>query len=142
MRWLLLMQSKALGRAGCHSCSTWAQELQAPEYRLSGCGTWAQLLCSMWNLPGSGIEPVFPALADGFFTTEPPGKSLNHMCFCPLPWYSREPCQKFSGKKIIMYRHTVEKEMTTHPSIPAWRIPWIEEPGRLQCMESQESDMT
>ena len=41
-----------------------------------------------------------------------------------------------------MYRHTMEKEMTTHSSILAWRIPWIEEPGRLQCMESQESDMT
>ena len=24
---------------------------QAPEHRLSNCGTWAQLLCSMWNLP-------------------------------------------------------------------------------------------
>ena len=28
----------------------------------------------MWDLPGSGIEPVSPALAGGFFTTEPPGK--------------------------------------------------------------------
>ena len=29
----------------------------------------------MWNLPRPGIEPVSPALAGGFFTTEPPGKS-------------------------------------------------------------------
>ena len=28
----------------------------------------------MWDLPESGIEPVSPALADGFFTPEPPGK--------------------------------------------------------------------
>ena len=28
----------------------------------------------MWNLPGAGIEPVSPALAGGFLTTEPPGK--------------------------------------------------------------------
>ena len=28
----------------------------------------------MWNLPRSGIEPVSPALAGGYFTTEPPGK--------------------------------------------------------------------
>ena len=34
----------------------------------------------------------------------------------------------------------LEKEMTTHSS--AWRIPWTEEPGRLQCMVSQELDMT
>ena len=29
----------------------------------------------------------------------------------------------------------LEKEMTTHFSIFAWRIPWTEEPGRLQFME-------
>ena len=28
----------------------------------------------MWDLPGLGIEPMSPALAGGFFTTEPPGK--------------------------------------------------------------------
>ena len=35
-----------------------------------------------------------------------------------------------------------EKEMATHSSILAWRIPWTEEPGRLQSMESQELGMT
>ena len=30
----------------------------------------------MWDLPGPGIKPVSPALAGGFFTTEPPGKLL------------------------------------------------------------------
>ena len=30
----------------------------------------------MWDLPGSGIEPVSPSLAGKFFTTEPPGKPL------------------------------------------------------------------
>ena len=29
----------------------------------------------MWDLPGSGVEPMSPALAGGFFTTEPPGKA-------------------------------------------------------------------
>ena len=28
-------------------------------------GAWALLLCSMWDLPGPGIEPVSPALAGG-----------------------------------------------------------------------------
>ena len=36
----------------------------------------------------------------------------------------------------------LEKEMATHFSILAWRIPWTEEPARLQSMGSQESDMT
>ena len=31
----------------------------------------------------------------------------------------------------------LEKEMTTHSSNLAWRIPWTEEPGRLQSMGSQ-----
>ena len=31
----------------------------------------------------------------------------------------------------------LEKEMATHSSILAWEIPWIEEPGGLQSMESQ-----
>ena len=35
----------------------------------------------------------------------------------------------------------LEKEMATHSSTLAWKIPWVEEPGRLQSMGSQ-SDMT
>ena len=31
----------------------------------------------------------------------------------------------------------LEKEMATHSSILAWRIPWMEEPGRLQSAGSQ-----
>ena len=36
----------------------------------------------------------------------------------------------------------LEKEMATHSCILAWRIPWTEEPGRLQSMSSQEFDTT
>ena len=32
--------------------------------------------------------------------------------------------------------------MSTHSCFLAWRIPWTEEPGRLQSMGSKESDMT
>ena len=31
----------------------------------------------------------------------------------------------------------LEKEMATHSSVLAWRIPWMEEPGGLQSMGSQ-----
>ena len=30
----------------------------------------------------------------------------------------------------------LEEEVATHSSIPAWKIPWTEEPSRLQSMES------
>ena len=36
----------------------------------------------------------------------------------------------------------LEKEMATHSSILAWRIPWTEEPGGLQSMGHKELDMT
>ena len=34
-------------------------------------------------------------------------------------------------------KYPLEKEMATHSSILAWRIPWMEEPGGLQSTESQ-----
>ena len=36
----------------------------------------------------------------------------------------------------------LEKGMTIHSSILAWRIPWIEEPGGLQSMGLQEKETT
>ena len=56
---------------------------------------------STWVLPRSGIEPVSPALAGGFFTPEPPGKPLassltgpslcHHVLYvpCPTPLWTR-----------------------------------------------------
>ena len=40
------------------------------------------------------------------------------------------------------WEDALEKGMATHSSALAWRIPWTEEPGRLQSMGSQELDMT
>ena len=42
--------------------------------RLSNCGSQAQLLHGMWDLPGPGVKPVSPALAGRFSTTASPGK--------------------------------------------------------------------
>ena len=36
----------------------------------------------------------------------------------------------------------IEKDMATHSSILAWRIPWTEEPGRLPFMGLQKLDTT
>ena len=35
---------------------------------------------------------------------------------------------------FLVWEDPPEKEMATHSGIPAWRIPWTEEPGRLQSM--------
>ena len=43
----------------------------------------------------------------------------------------------YSWGNKAMLLDCLEKEMATHSSILAWRIPWTEEPGRLQSMGSQ-----
>ena len=44
--------------------------------------------------------------------------------------------------RFLGWEDPLEKEMAIHSRNIAWKIPWTEEPGRLQSMESQESDMT
>ena len=52
--------------------------------RLSNCGSRAQSLRGMWDLPRPGLEPASPALAGRFSTTAPPGKPrvfFQRKCF-------------------------------------------------------------
>ena len=44
--------------------------------------------------------------------------------------------------RSLGWEDVLEKEIAPHSSILAWRIPWTEEPGGLQSMESQESHTT
>ena len=39
--------------------------------------------------------------------------------------------------RSLSWEDPLEKGMATHSSIPAWRIPWAEKPGRLQSMGLQ-----
>ena len=41
--------------------------------------------------------------------------------------------------RSLGWEDPLEKEMAKHSSVLAWEIPWTEDPGRLQSMESQES---
>ena len=52
---------------------------------LSSCGSRAQLLRGMWDLPRPGLEPGSPALAGRFSTTAPPGKPLK-LLFYTQTW--------------------------------------------------------
>ena len=61
--------------------------------RLSSCGSRAQLLCGMWDLPRPGLEPMSSALAGRFSTTAPPGKPdfsffiSGFIDLSPLPFF-------------------------------------------------------
>ena len=54
----------------------------------------------------------------------------------------RLPAMRETWVRSLGREDPLKKEMATHSSILVWRIPWAEEPGGLQCMESQESDTT
>ena len=47
---------------------------RALELRLRSCSTWAELLCSMWDLPGPGIKYMGPSLAGRIIYSMPPVK--------------------------------------------------------------------
>ena len=47
------------------------------------------------------------------------------------------PTMQESWIQSLGQEDLLEKQMATHSSILAWKIPWMEEPGRLQSMGSQ-----
>ena len=66
------------GAWASHYCGLSLRRLQTR--RLSSCGSRAQLLRGMWDLPRPGLEPASLALAGRLSTTAPPGKP------CPPSW--------------------------------------------------------
>ena len=52
------------------------------------------------------------------------------------------PTQETQEMQVLSlsWEDPLEKEMATHSHILAWRIPWIEEPGRLQPIGSQRDN--
>ena len=52
------------------------------------------------------------------------------------------PTMKETRVQSLGQEDLLEMEMATHSSILAWKIPWMEEPGRLQSMGSQSLDTT
>ena len=64
------------GAQASHYCGLVAEH-RLQTRRLSSCGSRAQALRGMWDLPRPGLEPVSPALAGRFSTTAPPGKPVN-----------------------------------------------------------------
>ena len=49
----------------------------------------------------------------------------------------RLPTMQETWVQFLGWKDLLEKKMATHSSILAWKIPWTEEPGRLQSMGSQ-----
>ena len=81
--------------AGFSSCGVKAQWVRFPGSRAQAhsCGAWTWLLCCVGDFPGPEIEPMLPALAGGFFSTEPPGK--------PWKWVLNNGTGMLSGTILL-----------------------------------------
>ena len=56
----------------------------------------------MWDLPGPGLEPMSPALAGRFLTTEPPGKPLHQTFKEEITSILIKPFQKIEEKETLL----------------------------------------
>ena len=88
--------------------------------RLSNCGSRAQLLCGMWDLPRPGLEPVSPALAGRFSTTAPPGKP-RITCFLLKLLIIKGICIYFENCEICK---SIKKKIL-NTSIPTSQSEWV-----------------
>ena len=59
------------------------------------------------------------------------------MAFLVAQTVKRLPAMRETWVRSLGQEDSLEKEMATHSSTLAWKIPWMEEPGRLQSMGSQ-----
>ena len=89
--------------------------------RLSNCGSRAQLLRGMWDLPRPGLEPVSPALAVRFSTTAPPGKPPQEI-FLIRVFNSRSPLQPSSKGWVTLpvSTHRWQGLLSANTSPAAW----------------------
>ena len=63
--------------------------------------------------------------------------TLKHIASLVAQRLKRLPAMWETWVRALGWEDPLEKEMATHSSILAWRIPWTEEPGGLQSTGSQ-----
>ena len=78
-----------------------------------------------------------------------PSMWVEDWTFSPITWFSRrgERGLRFNqwplANDLVSHNYMMlEYEISIHFSILVWKIPWTEEPGRLQSMGCKELDMT
>ena len=62
---------------------------------------------------------------------------MNNWASLVAQTVKRLPAMLETQVRSLGQEDPLEKEMATHSSTLAWKIPWTEEPGRLQSMGSQ-----
>ena len=67
---------------------------------------------------------------------------INAIKRLPLWLIDKESGKQKMWVRSLGWEDPLEKEMATHSSVLAWRIPWTEQPGGLQSIGHKESDRT
>ena len=96
------------------------------------------------DFPGDSVVKNLPANAGDL--GEGNGTPLQYSCLeNPMDvgaWWTTvhgvaKSQTRLSDFTFTFHFHASRKEMATHSSVLAWRIPWMEKPGRLQSTGSQ-----
>ena len=90
-------------------------------------------------LSTAGSKFVFPFTSISLPLPSSPTLHLISLNFPHSSVSKESACNAGDPSSIPGLGRVLEKEMATHSSILVWRIPWTEEPGRLQSMGLQES---
>ena len=91
-----------------------------------------------YNIVKKGFSLYLP---EGDLTWGPVRIVTKMMYVIGLLWnllVKNSPAVKETQVRFLGWEDSLEKEMTTHYNILAWRIPWTEESGGLQSMGLQE----
>ena len=94
-------------------------------------GPWSH---AAWSQGHSLTLRPFPVLASLF-------PSVLNQLQPGLPSVKNLPAMQEKRVLFLSQEDPPEEEMATHTSIPAWEIPWTEEPGRLQSTGLQKLDV-
>ena len=115
-------------------------------------GSYQVILLHLYLTPSSNSHPSFPQVIKPAHCCIPRAKHSTWHNRRIKEWTLKSPLLEkgFPGGSAVKNppanardvgrEDPLKKEMATHFSSQAWKIPWTEEPGRLQYMGSQESD--
>ena len=100
-----------------------------------------------WKIPGKSLENpccldrgAWQATIHGVAKSQTQLSDFTH--FTSGSAVKNLPAMQETQVQFPDRENPLEKEMATHSSILAWKIPWAEEPGRPYSMGLQESDTT
>ena len=102
----------------------------------------SDVLSSSFLLLGSAVSTTWGPFLHPVFSPQPPSFFYSQAEKNMQSEYEGRTalqCPIIQGQLTYsaICRHRMEKEMTTHSSTLAWKIPWTEEPGGLQSIGSQ-----